>query len=65
MRKVTKEEFYKTIGPMEGVYSTIINDRYDSKYGYKHEWKTRNREIIGISESGNGYSTESQYWLLK
>ena len=63
--KVTKDEFYKTIGPMDGVYSTIVSVRWDPIKGYKHEWRNRNRELIGVSQSGNGYSTESEYWLVK
>lgn len=55
MKKVTKEEFYKVIGPLD-VVLRIVND----KHPYKTEFRLKqNDRLVGIHDrDGTCYLTE-------
>lgn len=70
-KKVTKEEFYKVIGPLN------VNPHIIGKYPYLISWETPGRQVMGASQDrvptseeykamGNGenYNT-TDYYLPK
>ena len=64
MTEVTKEEFYRAIGPLN-VHPTII-DPYN--YPYSSEWKTPMRHVVGFTEDyhpdGHLGITKTRYFLV-
>lgn len=63
MREVSKDEFYKAIGP-KNVGPTIVNNWEAQGRGYVQEWKLLGtRTIIGMTESGAQPFTEPKYFL--
>jgi|GEM_PF-4206399 len=57
MKKVTKDEFYKAIGPLD-VFMRIVND----KHPYKREFRLKNSYcLVGIHDrDGSCYLDESR-----
>lgn len=62
LRRVSKEEFFSKIGPMD-VNPSITQSKWDNVTGYTSLWVDRYRRIQGVSDGGIVNGVPSRFWL--
>lgn len=63
LKEVSKEDFFKVIGPLD--VNPYPQGKWDNLGGYKNLWKLRNDKLVGISEPKSYGCTEHKYFIVQ